>query len=154
MKICDFRHSILDYSRKFTENISNIFDPICERCGLTMMQLKILMELHKYGSHTVGSLADNLKAAGANISPMCKKLENKKLLERVRDQNDERVVKVCLTKEGKEIILEIEKELNERFSKQIENETEETFRDIILGLEKLNTLLQKIGETEYRKNSY
>ncbi len=152
MKICDFRNSILYYSRKFTESISNIFDPICERYGLTMMQLRILMELHQYGSHTVGSLASNLKAAGANVSPICKKLESKNLLERVRDQNDERVVKIVLTKTGKDIAIEIDKVLNERFLQQIDDEAEEAFDDIILGLEKLNTLLQKINQAENKKN--
>lgn len=105
------------------------------------------MELHQYGSHTVGSLASSTRVAGANISSMCKKLESKRLLERVRDQDDERVVKIALTKMGKEIVLEIDKELNGKFSQQIKNETEETFNDIILGLEKLNTLLQKISKT-------
>lgn len=149
MNVSEFKNNILDYTRKITDNISNAFSPICEHYGLTMMQVRILMELHQSGSHTVGSLAGSIRMAGANISAMCKKLENKKLLERVRDQDDERVVKIDLTEKGKEIVLEIDKALNEKFSQQIRHETEESFDDIILGLEKLNALLQKISQVNY-----
>ncbi|WIV13793.1 MarR family transcriptional regulator [Proteiniborus sp. MB09-C3] len=148
MDVSDFRNIIMDYTRQITDSLGNILSPLCDQYGLTMLQLRILMELYQYGSHTVGSLANNMKVAGANISPMCKRLESKRLLERIRDQEDERVVKIALTKMGKDMVLEIDKELNEKFSQQINNETEEAFEDIILGLEKLNTLLQKINQTE------
>ncbi len=148
MNVSKFKNIILDYTRQITDSMSNAFGPLCEQYGLTMMQVRILMELHHYGSHTVGSLANSIRVAGANISAMCKKLENKKLLERVRDKDDERVVKLVLTKMGEEIVLEIDRALNEKFSKQIANESEETFDDIVLGLQKLNMILQRISEPD------
>jgi MarR family transcriptional regulator, organic hydroperoxide resistance regulator len=125
-----------------------VFSPVGECYGLTMMQTRILMELHQYDSHTIGSLADSVCVAGANISAMCKRLENQGLLERVRNREDERVVRVVLTKQGKETVLEIDTSFNDKISRHLVNETEETFEGIILGLQKLNELLQKMNSVE------
>jgi DNA-binding MarR family transcriptional regulator len=146
MNVCEFKNIMWDYTRKISESMNNAFCPICEKHGLTMMQVRILVELYRYESHTVGSLADSISVAGANISPMCKKLEGMGFLERIRNQDDERIVKVTLTQVGKEVVLEIDTSLNERILQQIEGESEETFDEIILGLEKLNTLLERVSK--------
>jgi DNA-binding MarR family transcriptional regulator len=146
MNICDFKGILWDYTRKISKNMNNTFCPICEQHGLTMMQVKVLAELNSYGSHTVGSLADSTSIAGTNISAMCKKLEGKGFLKRVRNQEDERVVRIALTQMGKEIVLEIDTSLNKKFLQLMEGESEETLDDIIKGLQKLNTLLQKISK--------
>lgn len=148
MNVSKFKNMILDYTRKISENTNNAFSPICEQYGLTMLQVRILLQLHNYGSHTIGSLAEGISVAGANISAMCKKLENMGFLKRVRDQNDERVVKVALTEEGDGIIVKIDKDLNDKFLENLSDETEESFEDIILGLKKLNELLQRISSLE------
>lgn len=148
MEIPGFKNIIWDYTRKIAENINSIFGPISEQHGLTMMQTRILMELHHCGSHTIGSLGDSVCMAGANISAMCKKLESMGFLERVRNQADERVVIVALTKQGMDTVLEIDRTINEKISRHMTLETEEALGDIILGLQKLNNLLQSISKVE------
>lgn len=146
MNVCEFKNIMWEYTRKISENMDNTFCPICTDYGLTMMQVRILTDIYKNGSHTIGSLADSTGVAGANISAMCKKLEGKGLIERIRDQYDERVVKVALTQNGKEIIVKIDTALNEKFSDTIAGESEETLNEIVIGLEKLNSLLEKINK--------
>lgn len=102
------------------------------------------MELYKYESHTIGSLAEGICVAGTNISAMCKKLENMGLLRRFRDQGDERVVKVVLTERGNGIVSEMDRLLDINISQNIGDEAEETLDDIIKGLQKLNDLLKKV----------
>ncbi len=149
MKVKEFKNMIWDYSRKINENSNKAFSPFCEKYGLTLLQVRILMELDQYESHTIGSLADCINVAGANISAMCKKLESKDLLTRVRDKDDERVVKVTLTEKGNYLVGEINETLNKVISEQIEdNNIEETFDEIINGLEKFNDLLLKIISAE------
>ena len=145
MNVSDFKNTMWDYTRKISDSMNNAFCPICEKYGLTMMQVRILVELYNCESHKVGSLADSVSIACANLSPMCKKLESKGFLERVRNQDDERVVKVVLTKTGKEIVFEIDTSLNEKILQQTDGKSEETFNAIILGLQKLDMLLQQIS---------
>ncbi|MHB1392255.1 MAG: MarR family winged helix-turn-helix transcriptional regulator [Clostridia bacterium] len=148
MDIAEFKNIVWDYTRKIAESMNCVFGPVSEKNGLTMMQTRILMELYKYESHTIGSLADSTCVAGANISSMCKKLEVQGLLERVRNREDERVVRVALTKLGRETALEIDRLCNDKISQHLINGTEETFEDIIVGLQKLNELLQRINNVE------
>lgn len=148
MNVCDFKNILWNYTRKISESMNSAFCPVCDQSGLTMMQVRILADLYKNGSHTIGSLADSTGTAGANISAMCKKLEGKGLLERVRDQYDERVVKVALTEKGKKTVNKIDTSLNEKFLNYIEGESEETLDEIILGLQKLSVLLEKISKDE------
>jgi DNA-binding MarR family transcriptional regulator len=137
----EFKNIVWDNLRKINENTSRIFDPVCEKYGLTTLQISILMELSNNESHTIGSLAECACIAGANISAMCKKLESMGLLKRVRDKNDERVVKVTLSEKGSMIILEIDKLFNDRISQNMDDEALEALDDIVNGLQKLNNLL-------------
>lgn len=142
-----FKNIVFDYTRKINENINSVFSPAIENYGLTMMQTRILMELYNCETHTIGSLAESICSAGANISAMCKKLEGQGYIERTRNRKDERVVFVVLTEQGKETVLKIENLFSERISECLEDK-QKTLEDIILGLQKLNELLIKIRNIE------
>ncbi len=148
MEVSEFKNIVWDYTRKIAESLNCVFGPVSEEYGLTIMQTRILMELYHFESHTIGSLADRTCIAGANISAMCKKLQSRGMVERIRNREDERVVMVALTGLGKKTVLEIDKMCNEKIARHLENETDETFEDIILGLKKLNELLQRINCTD------
>ena len=145
MEVVDFKSIIWDYSRKIVESVNQIYEPVIDRCGLTMMQARILMELHQCEPHTIGSLGESTCVAGANISAMCKKLEGQGFVERVRKQDDERVVQVVLTKLGQETVSEIDRILDDKLAQYLLEETKENLDDITVGLQKLNELLQKIS---------
>lgn len=153
MDTAEFKNIVFDYTRKINENVNSVFSPAIENCGLTMMQTRILMELYNCETHTIGSLAESICSAGANISAMCKKLEGQGYIERTRNRKDERVVCVVLTEHGKETVLKIENLFSERISKYLEDK-QKTLEDIILGLEKLNELLIEIRNIEYEEEKH
>src|SRR5690554_7002728 len=97
MNISEFKKVIWEYTRKINENTNKSFNPIFEEHGLTMLQARVLMELYYYGSNSIGNLAESIYVAGANISTICKRLEKEGLVERTRNQEDERIVMVVLT---------------------------------------------------------
>lgn len=148
MEVSEFKNMVWEYTRKIAEGMNCIFSPVGCKYGLTMMQIRILLELCHCGPHTVGSLADKTCIAGTNISAMCKKLEAQGLVERVRNKEDERVVRVALTRAGQDTILEIDRLCNDKIAEHLVNETEETFEDIISGLQKLNDLLLRVSKFE------
>jgi MarR family transcriptional regulator, organic hydroperoxide resistance regulator len=145
MKVTDFKNNLWDYTRKIGENTNIVITSLCEHHGLTVLQVRILVEIQQHGSHTIGSLASRLNIAGTNISTMCKKLATKGFLERVRDDEDERVVKLILSEKGNKVVEEINQELIEKISISIKGETDESLYEIINGLKKMNDLLEKIS---------
>lgn len=148
MNISEFNRIIWEVTRKINDNASRILNPVCESYGLTMMQIRILMELKQFDSHTVGSLAESMYVACANMSAMCKKLENMGLLRRTRDNADERVVNVTLTEKGNSIVSEIDNFLNEKVLQNIGDVGEDIFEELINGLQKFNSLLESISVAE------
>lgn len=144
MEVTDFKNNLWDYTRKIGENTNMVITSLCEQHGVTMLQGRILVEIHQHGSHTIGSLASRLNIAGTNISTMCKKLGTKGFLERVRDEEDERVVKLILSEKGNSVVKEINQELIEKILISIKGETDESLYEIINGLKKMNDLLEKI----------
>lgn len=150
MNITDFKNAIWEYTRKINENTNKSFNPILEKYGLTMLQGRVLMELYHYGSSSIGNLAERIYTAGANISAICKRLEKEGFVERIRSQEDERVVMVVLTIKGNKISIDIDEKLNRVISKELSNETEESYNEIITGIKKLDGLLQKMAIEDER----
>jgi len=144
MNVVDFKNILWDYTRKISDNTNTVITSLCEHHGLTILQIRILVEIEKHGAHTIGSLASRLNIAGTNISTMCKKLGNSGFLDRVRDSEDERVVKVVLSDKGNQVVEEINQELIDKIAAAMKGETDESLMDIINGLKKLNELLEKI----------
>jgi|SRR5690554_2871252 len=140
MEVCEFKDRIWDYSRKIYEVTNGICSPICQEHGLTMLQLRALFALYRR-DHTVGSLATEIFVADANVSAMCKKLAQRGLLHRYRQPDDERVVKLTLSQGGMEIVRAMDSALNAKVKIALDHEN---LDDIILGMEKLYILLQRI----------
>ncbi|MEH7180332.1 MarR family winged helix-turn-helix transcriptional regulator [Neobacillus vireti] len=145
MDVIDFKNIIWNNSRKISEKITSLINTLCEHHGITTLQGRILIEIQHHGAHTIGTLASTLNIAGTNVSTMCKKLESKGFIERVRDEGDERVVKVALSEKGIKVVEEINEELIEKITYAILGESDQTLHEIINGLQKLNQILEKMN---------
>ncbi|MNL51970.1 Organic hydroperoxide resistance transcriptional regulator [compost metagenome] len=72
-----------------------------ERLGLTYTQYITLVALWEEDNQTVGSLGEKLFLESNTLTPILKKLEAMGYLLRQRDPEDERQVRINLTKEGR-----------------------------------------------------
>jgi DNA-binding MarR family transcriptional regulator len=151
METDEFKKLIISYTRKIAGSSDDLFSSVGSRHGITIMQLRLLMEIQNSERNTIGSLAGGTCIAGANISSMCKRLEQEGFLQKKRDPGDERVVLIRLTEKGEKTITEIDNFFNERIAAYMASEDEETFAAIIKGMEKLNSLLQSIVADEEKK---
>ncbi|AYF90618.1 MarR family transcriptional regulator [Pseudomonas sp. JS3066] len=79
------------------------YKPILEQLGLTYTQFIAIVALWDEDNQTVGSLGEKLFLESNTLTPMLKKLEAMGLVQRQRDPEDERQVRVSLTKAGKEL---------------------------------------------------
>ncbi|GLZ88288.1 MarR family transcriptional regulator [Metapseudomonas resinovorans] len=79
------------------------YKPILEQLGLTYTQFIAIVALWDEDNQTVGSLGEKLFLESNTLTPMLKKLEGMGLVQRQRDPEDERQVRVSLTKAGKDL---------------------------------------------------
>lgn len=152
MEIVEFKNTTWDILRNISENMDKLFRPVGEQYGLTMMQVRILLEISGR-PRTVGSLGKSISVAGGNISAMCKKLEIEGFVLRSRDRADERIVNVTLSEKGQETIKKIEKDLQRLYAENLAQVDQEDLRNMIMGLEKFNQLVQKMLSTRRQQEA-
>lgn len=69
--------------------------------GMTPQQYWLLRHLRQVGSLSIGELAQALGITTGSATVACKRLEKAGLLTRERQEEDERVVQVALTEQGR-----------------------------------------------------
>ena len=79
------------------------YKPILEELGLTYTQYVTIIALWEEDNQTVSGLGEKLFLESNTLTPMLKKLEAMGYLERQRDPEDERQVRVSLTKNGRRL---------------------------------------------------
>ena len=97
-------------------SIHQKYHTIAQTHGLTLDQFHLLIELDELlldvptedVGMPIGTIASQLSAAQNTISERVSRLEKKKLVERIPDQQDRRISRVILTQEGKELLEHLE----------------------------------------------
>lgn len=118
--------------------------PICQEQGLTQQQLHVLVELLRQPGQTVGQLSDRAGILRSNFSPVCRKLEERGLVERRRSSADKRSWELRATDEGRALLARIDQEVERRYGLLLENEPPETFDAVIDGFRALGLLAEKM----------
>ncbi len=75
--------------------------------GLTYTQFLVLRCLSEKDEVSVKELGDRLYLDSGTLTPLLKNVEKSGYVTRCRDGKDERVVRICLTDEGREICARI-----------------------------------------------
>src|SRR5258705_35679 len=77
------------------------YRPILTELNLTYPQYLVLLVLWEEGRITVGGLGERLQLDSGTLSPLLKRLEANGFVRRERSSDDERLVDVTLTPEGR-----------------------------------------------------
>jgi DNA-binding MarR family transcriptional regulator len=80
------------------------YKPVLDRLGLTYTQYIAMVALSEDDGQTVGSLGEKLFLESNTLTPILKKLESMRFVERRRDPADERQVRVSLTAAGRDLL--------------------------------------------------
>jgi DNA-binding MarR family transcriptional regulator len=83
--------------------INRAYKPLLDELGLTYPQYLVVAVLTEKDGQTIGEIANRLGLEPSTITPLVKRLEQAGLLARRRNPDDEREVKVTLSKQGKEV---------------------------------------------------
>jgi MarR family transcriptional regulator, organic hydroperoxide resistance regulator len=79
------------------------YKPLLEELGLTYTQYITIIALWEDDNQTVSGLGEKLFLESNTLTPILKKLEASGYLQRTRDPEDERQVRVSLTKSGRRL---------------------------------------------------
>lgn len=88
-----------------SKEVTKAYKPLLDKLGLTYTQYITLLVLWEQDNLTVKELGEKLHLDSGTLTPLLKKLEQMKLLQRIRDTKDERNVYVSLTKLGDDLKL-------------------------------------------------
>lgn len=82
-------------------NVVSIYRPVLEPLGLTHPQYLVMLALWQSSPRSLGELAGELAMEPATLSPLVKRLEAQGRVSRARRADDERVLEIALTDEGR-----------------------------------------------------
>jgi|YelNatPaOPRAMG01_1025707.scaffolds.fasta_scaffold38090_3 Transcriptional regulators len=116
-----------------------------KQSGVTLEQRWILLYLAKYGSVTVGNLADILGTTPSSVTLLTKKMERRELLERSRGVPDDRTVTIKITDKGIDLWKEWEEGRKRTFSKYLSTLSESDLKKLH---ELLSTILDEHSKVE------
>lgn len=83
--------------------MTKVYKPLLQALGLTYPQYLAMMVLWEKDGLTVGEISTRLLTDPGSLTPLLKRLEVEGLLSRTRSREDERVVIVQLTEQGREL---------------------------------------------------
>jgi DNA-binding MarR family transcriptional regulator len=83
--------------------MNKVYRRLLRGLGLTYPQYLVLLVLWEHDERTVSQIGERLFLDSATLTPLLKRMESLRLLERCRDERDERQVIVALTAAGREL---------------------------------------------------
>jgi DNA-binding MarR family transcriptional regulator len=89
-------------------------------CGLTIPQVMVLRAIDTLGDVTVKRISDDISLSQATVTTILNRLEDRKLVARVRAQTDKRIVNARLTDEGRSVLNASPPLLHEKFIERFE----------------------------------
>ncbi|MGC4000400.1 MAG: MarR family transcriptional regulator [Anaeromyxobacter sp.] len=113
----------------------------CEDLGLTPAQIHLLLWLGTDGPQAMGELARRVAVTEKTITGIVDRLERDGLVQRVRDPDDRRVVRVELAARGKELFRRVDAEIGAKLVAFLQLIDAPDRRDLIRILEKLDARL-------------
>lgn len=103
----DFKHSLPMELLKAREAAMARFRPMLREHGLTEQQWRVIRALYEYGKIDASELARRSFLLAPSLTRILKFLEQKEIVRRSTDTNDQRRTVLVLTRKGKRIYSEV-----------------------------------------------
>ena len=84
-------------------SVTSLYTPVLKPLGLTYTQYIVLLVLWEKDNVPVGEICEKLMLDNGTVSPLLKKMEQAGYVERSRSREDDRVVRITLTEEGRQL---------------------------------------------------
>lgn len=137
---------IIQFKEQIDTLIHNKYHKLAKKYDLSLEQFHLLIELDElmldindeHKAPTIGEIAKNINNSQNTVSERITRLENKGLVNRIKDSKDRRISRVALTDKGKNLLESVENEASGKYLFNAVSEMEDIYVDNLLGgLEKL-----------------
>jgi len=113
--------------------------------GITSPQFNALLTLKDHPSITMGELCEKLFLACSTATDLIDRMEKNGFLERNRDAQDRRVIRLSISEKGKQVISEVIVARRRYVASILEKLTEEETEQLGNSLDKLHSLMVSQG---------
>jgi len=141
----DKAEETIRYIRTINRFIHMKYHELAQKYNLTLEQFHLLVHLDPSGVHpTIGEIAEKLSKAQNTVSEQITRLEEKELVERVKDTKDRRVSRVVLTANGERLMNLIGDEVRDEYVADALMKMDE--KDVVELIDKLKMIIEKFNE--------
>ncbi len=119
-------------------------DVIQNEHGIPLSHVQVLSMLNETGSMSVSEISHRLGIAKPNITPLVDRLIEDKLVDRIRDTQDRRVVNVVIMDAGREKLNAIRATIGEQVQEWAQNISSNDFKELADSLQSLTRILTQI----------
>lgn len=109
--------------------------------GITNPQFNALLTLREYPKMTMGELCEKLFLACSTATDLIDRMEKNGLLERNRDTEDRRVIRLSTSEKGQQVINEVIVARRRYVASMLEKLTPEEADQLGMSLDKLHSLM-------------
>ncbi|MED9958846.1 MAG: MarR family transcriptional regulator [Christensenellales bacterium] len=119
-------------------------DVIQSEHGIPLSHVQVLSMLNETGSMSVSEISHRLGIAKPNITPLVDRLIEEKLVDRIRDTQDRRVVNVVILEAGREKLAAMRATIGEQVQEWAQNISAADFRELADALSSLTRILSNV----------
>ena len=139
----DWSHIISRILHSYNEISKSINPPSLQQIELTSAQIKALTSFHGVEEYTMSDLSQNLGVTLPTTTSMINRLIQFGFIERKRDNNDRRVVKVKPTVRGRAILRKLMEERRIALELLLQALNNEELRTFLESIENVSALIKK-----------
>lgn len=131
----NYWREVLVYLRRIIHATDLQSRRVAKECGLTIPQVMVLNSIDLLGDVTVKRISDEVSLSQATVTTILNRLEDRGLLERVRNAEDKRIVNARLTPAGKTALAASPPLLHEHFIERFEQLSKQEKARILASLQ-------------------
>jgi DNA-binding MarR family transcriptional regulator len=137
--------------RRISQAVEGYSRYLWQEYGLTAPQLGALRELDKTPLATPGHLADQLHVSPQTVAGILKRLEQRGLITRARDENDRRSFSLQLSTEGKRLSDEAPSLLRDQFRTELNRLQLWEATQVLATLQRVATMMsaEEVGDEPF-----
>ena len=102
---------------------------------ISALQFNALLTIREFGPLTMGDLCKHLFIACSTATDLADRMERSKLVERVRDEKDRRVVRMRILPQGEEVLNEVIAERQTFMGEVLQDYTDVEYVELLRSLE-------------------